>query len=142
MNTLDTFLLIIIFFVLGTLAQEFFKIAKNAVHILIVLILGWFVWQYIGPTLVPQETSVKDALFTYNTQFVEKVTDDIAMVVNDPQYQMGQRLQEDLQLLLQPGAQGIAVVPVGQAVTSENIFDRIIGGVKRFLQKMSPRANE
>lgn len=54
-----------------------FKLTKNLLHVVFLLILGWFTWSYISPYFFSEGTSVPEAVDAMNESFREQAVKDV-----------------------------------------------------------------
>lgn len=102
---MDLLIIILFLFVLGTLAMYVLQVAKNVAYVFFVLLLGWGVWQFIGPGVLPEGTNLVDGLKSFNAQYNEEVRQNLEEALSEPDYDLGGRMKDKLMNLSFPAEQ-------------------------------------
>lgn len=154
---METLFIIIIFFVLGTLALYAVTVAKNVAHVLFVVVLGWAAWHYVGPHVIDSNSSATETVLTLNDAYKQQAKSNVRTIA-DPDFsqKFSLAIEKDINKLWDSAQQGTGInawVPDDEqgkldalkkhaSAPSATLYDYLVRTVRNFLGDVFRSASE
>ncbi|MBU0459075.1 hypothetical protein KJ652_00160 [Patescibacteria group bacterium] len=83
---METFLFILILFVLGVLALYLKQIRKNFMVLVFFITTGYGVWHYASPYIMVEDKGLEESLIIQNQRYVDHVINDLEHAMDDEDF--------------------------------------------------------